>query len=144
VIALPTGPVGQLLLNGAPVLYTVALEVLSRPTPEARDHVLVFGAREDVLALVPGVTHGPADTHVIAVVPRGELVTLALGRWPASPVVALASPARERWVLLAVVEGGRMLANALPIAALSILAAQPEGRAARFGGVTWRKGGAPT
>ncbi len=116
------GLAGELLLQGASSLFVVALDVTTRPTPDARDHALLFGAVADIEGLGLDAPHGPSDTHLVVVLPRAELVTTALRRWPAARLGVLAAAARADAVHVAILAGGRLAVAVLSIPKLYALA----------------------
>lgn len=134
------GPIGELLVMGAPVILPVAVHIDGRATPEGRDHVVLFGALADVTALVPDADHGPDDTHLVVALARAELVSLAMRRWPRSPVEHLADAAAPGSVHVAILTPTVMAVAAMPLTMLAICAQAGPARRVDVGPVRMRKG----
>lgn len=125
----PTGPIGELLVLGAPVIFPVAASIDERGSAEGRDHVVVFGPAAAVTAFVPGTHYGPDTTHALVTLARSELVTLVLRRWPQSTLQELASAAARGTVHVGILTGGGMAVSPLPLFMLALCAeaADPSG-----------------
>lgn len=119
----PTGPIGELLVQGAPVIFPVAVSIDERGSAEGRDHVVVFGPAADVTAFVPGTHYGPGTTHALVTLARGELVSLVMRRWPGSELRELATAAPPGSVLVGILLRGRLAVCALPLFMLALCAA---------------------
>lgn len=108
------------------IVYAVARSILERPTPEARDHVIVIGARDEVVARFDVVVSAAdGETHALVTLPRAQVIA-TLAHKAVGALRHLSAPARPGEVHVAVVSAAGVAAGPLPLKMLAAVAVSVE------------------
>lgn len=113
------------------ILYAQARSILARPTPAARDHVIVMGERAHIIERLAVEVPGDAgETHAIVVMAREELLE-KIAATASGRIMHLTQPAPAGQVHLASVSAAGIAAGPLPLQMLAAIAAAAEDDDAR-------------